>query len=391
MNVIGHGYEVARDGFGFRGVKLTPQPGQRLQVKVERHNLARRLGRLTGGGLFAESQKLGEELDWKESGVFGCDSVLTAAHRGKLFWAWGDTTLPGYALGIYDTTSATTALAPLKSLAPPLKLPFDLFSKAGGAPRGVAKMAGEGPTWLTGYVSLPDHDSTPHLVATYAKIRHHLEVYEVGLCAWNDAEEKFEPLRVLWTKTAGNSKAPLHPDGQPAFENDATGKRWLLFGNPLPRLRCPATFEAWQDANTWESLQPQESLPSATDGTPVKPHTGSIAWSVFRQRWVTIFVQSFGHPSALGEVWYAEANAPTGPWGPAIKVLTHDNYTFYNPLLHPELTPDGSPILLFEGTFTAEFADHASPVPRYNYNQILYRLDLDAPALALTHGTSAQP
>ena len=155
----------------------------------------------------------------------------------------------------------------------------------------------------------------------------------------------------------------------------------MLFGNPLPKLRCPATFEAWQDPATWEVLKPQESLPSAADGKPVKPHTGSIAWNPFRKRWVTVFMQAFGKPSAFGELWYAEADAPTGPWGKAVKVLTHENYTFYNPRLHPEFTPADSPILLFEGTYTQEFADRPPPTPRYDYNQILYRLDLDDPAL----------
>ena len=93
-------------------------------------------------------------------------------------------------------------------------------------------------------------------------------------------------------------------------------------------------------------------------------------------------MQKFGKPSAFGELWYAEADAPTGPWGPAVKVLSHANYTFYNPRLHPEFTPAESPILLFEGTYTREFADHPHPTPRYDYNQILYRLDLDEPAFA---------
>ena len=60
-----------------------------------------------------------------------------------------------------------------------------------------------------------------------------------------------------------------------------------------------------------------------------------------------------------------------------MKVLSHDNYTFYNPRIQTDLTPDNAPFILFEGTYTAEFADHARPTPRYNYNQILYRLDLD--------------
>ena len=48
-------------------------------------------------------------------------------------------------------------------------------------------------------------------------------------------------------------------------------------------------------------------------------------------------------------------------------------------------TQDEKPILLFEGTYTAEFSDHAHPTPRYNYNQMLYRLDLDDPALVPAH------
>ena len=79
-------------------------------------------------------------------------------------------------------------------------------------------------------------------------------------------------------------------------------RKWVLFGNPLPNLRCRATFEAWQDPQRWEILKPQESLASAKDGAPVKPHTGSIAWNAFRKRWVTVFMQTFGKPSVFGEV-----------------------------------------------------------------------------------------
>jgi hypothetical protein len=64
-----------------------------------------------------------------------------------------------------------------------------------------------------------------------------------------------------------------------------------------------------------------------------------------------------------------------------LKVLSHDNYTFYNPHLHLEFTPEGSPSLFFEGTYTMQFANKPTPTPRYDYNQILYRLDLDDAAL----------
>ena len=243
-------------------------------------------------------------------------------------------------------------------------------------------MPGAGPTWVGGYVSLPDKTGTPRLTGSYIKVRNHLEAYESGLCVWDDDARSFRQLRVLWTKSDSAPKQPPMPDGHPAFWKDNAGKEWVLFGNPLPVLRCPATFEAWQDAATWEVLKPQESLHASDDGPAVKPHSGSIAWNPFRKRWVTVFMQAFGKPSVFGEIWYAEADAPTGPWGTAVKILTHDNYTFYNPRLHPEFTAPDSPILIFEGTYTAEFADRPPPTPRYNYNQMLYRLDLDDPALA---------
>src|SRR4051794_131840 len=75
FDVLSPGYEVLKDGFGMHGVRLKAEPGKTLKIEVNRIGIAKRLGRLTGAGIFSESQKLGRELDWKESGVFGQDSV----------------------------------------------------------------------------------------------------------------------------------------------------------------------------------------------------------------------------------------------------------------------------------------------------------------------------
>jgi hypothetical protein len=380
FDVQGHGYEMPKDGFGYRGVRLKPESGKTLRVEVQRRIIAKRLGRITGAGMFAESQKLGRELDWPETGVLGCDSIQNAVHHGKMFWLWGDTTLAHYPLGIFDSTSATSAIQPLPSFEPPVRLKLDYFTNEKGQPRAVAKMSGSGPTWITAYVSLPDKTGTPRLVASYSKIIPPLEAYEFGLCVWNETTANFEPLRVVWTKSEQTPKRPPAPEGHPVFWKDESGREWVLFGDPFPRLRCPATFEGWQNSNTWEVLTPQATLLSA-DGKTVKPHSGSIAWNAWRQRWVAVFMEAFGKPSTFGELWYAEALAPTGPWGTAVKILSHDNYTFYNPRLHPEFTPTNSPVLLFEGTYTMTFADRPHPTPRYDYNQMLYRLDLDDPQL----------
>lgn len=380
FDVLSPGYEVPKDGFGQRGVRLTPEAGKTLKVQVNRTAIAKRLGRVTGAGIFSDSQKLGHDLDWKESGVFGQDSVQNAVYHGKMFWFWGDTQISNYPLGIFDSPGATSEITPLPSFEPPLRLNLNYFRNEKNALRGLAPMAGDGPTWITGVTTLPDKNGAPKLVAHYVKIKPPLEVYRSGLCVWNDQAAKFESLRVLWEQSEKSPKPPLAPDGHPAFREEPDGKQWVLFGNPLPKLKCPATFEAWQDPTTWQELEPQDQIKSP-DGRDVKPHSGSIAWNPFRKRWVTVFMEHFGKPSVFGEVWYAEADSPTGPWGPAVKILSHDNYTFYNPRLHPEFTPADSPILLFEGTYTKDFADRPHPTPRYEYNQILYRIDLDDPML----------
>lgn len=101
FSVEGHGYAVTPDGFGFRGVRLIPESGKTLTVKVNRQLPAKRLGRITGAGLFGEAQRCGEFADWEDQGILGCDSVQNVIHGGKMFWAWGDTTLPGYPLGLF--------------------------------------------------------------------------------------------------------------------------------------------------------------------------------------------------------------------------------------------------------------------------------------------------
>ncbi len=381
LTVRSHGYEIDKDGLGNRGFRFTPVAGGTKRIEIKRTNVAKRLGRLTGAGIFAESQKLGQHLDWQESGVAGQDTVEEAAYNGKLYWGWGDTAVFGYALGLFKTTGATTPLLPLKKFEPPLALPFDYYREAKGKPRNVIDIESPGPVWVGGCTCLPDQAGKDHLVCTYSKIKGFLSPVEVGLADWNDSTGNWKVTRVLWSKDQ-SEKMPLAPNNHSALWTDPDGKKWVYFGDGLPRFRCPATFEGWQDTTTWQKVENPSSLVSATDGSQVGIATGTFSYNPWRKRWVAIIQQKFGKPSSLGEIWYVEANTPAGPWGKAVKVVSHHNYTFYNPMLHPDLVPEGAKFLLFEGTYTAAFADHATPTPRYDYNQILYRLDLDDPALA---------
>ena len=381
FHVHGHGYEVDPDGFGFRGVRLTPRPGETLTVGVTRKLPGKRLGRLTGAGIFAESQKLGEANDWHEQRIVGCDSVQTAVHNGKIFWAWGDTQLASYPLGRFHMIGATTDIRPLQAFEPPIRLRYKYFTDDAGVPRNIGEMPGTGPTWINGFVSLPNESGRSRLVGTYTKIEPPLSAYEIGLCQWDEATNNFVLHKVLWKRSKETPNPPSAPEGHPTLVTDDAGIQWVLFGDPFPRLRCRATFESWSDPAQWQELKPQATVESADGKHSVEPHRGSIAWNEFRKSWVTVFTQMKGNPSILGELWYAEADSPDGPWQRAVKVVTHDNYTFYNPRLHPELTSSDLPVLLFEATYTKEFSGNSNPTPRYDYNQILYRLDLDDPQL----------
>ncbi|XZE56778.1 hypothetical protein SH139x_002910 [Planctomycetaceae bacterium SH139] len=375
LELAADGYELKRDGFGYQGFRVIPRRGDSVTIELSRTNLAKRLGRLTGGGLFAESQKCGDSTEWRESGVLGCDSVQTAMHQGRMFWAWGDTTLARYPLGIFHMTGATTSPAPLRQFEPPLKLIYNYFVDDQETPRAIAKLPGDGPTWLSGLVSLPDAQGRALLGASYSKIKPPLEAYEIGLCVWNESLQAFQAEKVVWRKTAAAPQPPATPQGHAVRWLDDAGHAWMLFGDPFPSMRCRATWEAWRDPASWESLSPQPLVAVHGSTQMIEPHRGSITWQEHRQKWITIFCELNGEPSPLGEIWYAEADSPHGPWRDAVKVVSHAEYTFYNPRLHPELPPQKAEFLLFEATYTKTFSPAKVATPRYDYNQIMYRLD----------------
>jgi hypothetical protein len=380
FEIIGHGYGVDADGFGNRGMRLVPEDGAMLKVEVKRSMPARRIGRLTGGGLFAESRKLGERQDHREAPLLGCDSVFAVDHGGRRLWFWGDTQVARYPLGNFHMTAAETPLNAGFTDRPPLDPSYRYFTepKARGEqdPRGVCRLDGEGPTWASGMVSLPDRHGARHLVAVASKIRGLLEAYRIDAVEWDDSQQSFRPLTTLWTKAGKDDPIPPMPEGHPVPWTDASGRAWILFCNPFPKLRCPATYEGWLDRTQWEPLDAPDHATRA-DGGKVRVHSGNCAWHPWLKRWLAVFVERDGKPSSLGEVWLAGAPGPFGPWTDARKVVTHDNYTFYNPRLHHESFRADSPVVLFEGTYTALFSTNTRPTPRWDYNQVLYRVELE--------------
>src|SRR5262245_25834950 len=53
FHVSSHGYEFPKDGFGFRGQQIQIEPGGEATLKIKRLNIAERLYRVTGAGIYA--------------------------------------------------------------------------------------------------------------------------------------------------------------------------------------------------------------------------------------------------------------------------------------------------------------------------------------------------
>src|SRR5918998_6348749 len=59
FGVSAHGYEFPPDGFGIRGAVLETRPGGEARLKVKRINIAERLYRITGQGIYRDTVRLG--------------------------------------------------------------------------------------------------------------------------------------------------------------------------------------------------------------------------------------------------------------------------------------------------------------------------------------------
>ncbi len=427
--VEGDGYTFPKDGFGMQGTRLKTKPGGRAELKVARTNVAERLYRVTGGGIYSESVRLGEPVPHDapllNAQVVGQDSVLSAVFGGKIHWFWGDTSRALYPLGNFHMSGATSAMPGPISFDPSLGIPLAYFEGNDGFARPVCKMDGEGPTWASGLTVLKDDTGRERMFVSYAKIRGFLEAYRRGLAEWDAQAGEFGHVAELAVD------APLRPEGH-TFEHEIDGTRWVYFANPYTLTRVAAAVESWLDLSRYEGftcLEPGASLGAARvdrdgdgrpvwgwkratqgvgpaeqavlvkrglikeeecwfrlrdieTGNPVTLHSGSMAWNAYRRKWILVAVESGGKPSPLGEVWFAEADAPEGPWELAAKVVSHSEYTFYNPRHHPFLDQDGGRLIYFEGTYSALFSKVTVPTPLYDYNQIMYRLDLDHPRLS---------
>jgi hypothetical protein len=421
FQVRAHGYELVAGA----SATFSAQPGHSGEIELRRVNIAERLYRVTGAGIYRDSVLLGEAVPLEQpvmSGlVVGQDSVLAAVYRGRIVWIWGDTLRPSYPLGNFHSSGAWSELPGRGGLDPSVGVNLHYYVDDSGFSKQMAPpsaVPGAGVTWLQALTVVEDASAAERLFAVYGKFGQDLRASEYGLVRFNDTNQEFEKVLgyprldsvrpeghpVRWrhgaidysyyqnlVRVPARAEALLDPveyetfsgyvaGSSTAVELDARGDVVYGWKKQTPVLTRDALIAA--------GIAPDQSLfghiSDPRTFASVRVHDNSSkSYSRYRGRFLQLVLELFGQSSLLGEIWYSEADTPMGPWAYATKIVSHDDYSFYNPRHHPFFDRNDGKTIFFEATYTRAFSGAATATPRYDYNQIMYRLRLDDSRLVL--------
>ena len=418
---------VSSHGYAPRTVSLQAIPGGSAEIELESTYAGERLYRITGQGTYRDSLLLGLSIPVQNGAlngqVVGQDSVISAVYKNKVFWTWGDTDNVSYALGSFSSPAATSLLPGAGGLHPNRGVDLTYLGNPTGFVSGsVSDIAPAGnPTWIGAMVAVPDSAGNEKLFASFSKPDNKMAPLKNGLIMFDDTAQRFKAVIEDYPLQGDN-----YPAGGQAFKFDNPDRAYAYFKGG--KLRIPATAEAMVDRSKYEVFTPfidaqntqldrsgnslqykwrkggsglsmidaavtnagldagqklDGHMRSIDSGGGIGMSSTSISWNEYRGRFVMIGQHKFGSPSTFGEIWYAEGDTPMGPWVDARKVVSHNDYTFYNPYTHPYLSTDKGRHVYFEATYTSSFSSAPVITPLYNYNQMMYRVDVDDARLML--------
>ena len=337
---------------------LRVESGVTREVGVRRTMIAERLYRVTGEGTYRDSVLAGRPVPLREpllaGQVMGQDTAVAVVYRGRVHWVWGDTLCPAWFN--FRVSGAVSDLPGQGGLDPSVGVDLHYFTDGQGRVKEMLPLPREGLVWIEGLFTVRDPEGRERLLATYTRQRGLTPPEERGVAVFDDEQQVFTP----WFELPFRES---HRSSHPFLHTDSGREYWYLY----PSLRVPNDWHALQDPAKWER---REVVPPPGPG-----RVSCVAWNAYRGRWI-MFLED------RGDVFYAEADRPEGPWGGAVRVVHHDRYTFYNVVHHPFFDQEGGRVVHFEGTYTASFSDAPTKTPRYDYNQVMYRLRLDDPRLA---------
>lgn len=390
FEVSSDGYEYPHKVFDTAGTTLLVEPGKTATLKIKRLNLAERLYRVTGEGIYRDSLLAGVPVppggDQLRGLATGMDSVMFTVYHGQLFWLFGDTNRLSGPLGNFSSTCARTSLqnpAPM----PEQTLDLKFYTAPDGFVKPMADIPGPGPKWLSALMVVSGGSRRETLYARYDRVNGLVSTYDSGIAVFDDATSTFRPVE-------STGPSPKYFAEGRTTEVLVDGLRYFYFSSldtVTPSVRVRALAGDILDPTKYQEFGCDQSfcrwrsggIPAAPrffdvdTGAPVNGKVLSLAWNGFRRRWIAILWVP------LGEVWYAEADTPEGPWSYARKIITHTRATFYWPGQISPLDSRGGRRIYIMGTYTQTFNQNPERTPRYEYNQLLYGLSLDNPVLAM--------
>eukprot|EP00659_Diplonema_papillatum_P005624 gene5624-8576_t len=336
------------------GVKLNTTQGATVVVELQRTQVAQRVFRLTGGGLYRDSVLTGHLEDIPDSvkpralvdprsGSLGQDSLQVVSYQNTVWWFFGDTACGHSArqtncdnTGMYSV-GARSCLPSGGGTCDLSQPPGLTFFGEGGSPKPMAPIEPLAEnTWVSQFITVKDGDDEL-LFGKYFKNPSGRN----GVMQWDAAKNQFNEV----------SEWP-------------TGSMTIDGGHPI-RLFSPADAADGENYAFLSSGFGGSGLPQTGVDVPI-----TVSWS----------------------------HSMLGPFVNASKVIdyTASGSSCYNPLQVPHLDADGGKTMFIACSYTAMWSNIdtnpnewtsclfgangkqncAPTAPRYEYNNIVQKVDV---------------
>ena len=431
FRIEGHGYTTqTRDFWGHESVTCHIEPGQNRRIELKNLFPAHRLYRVTGAGRFNHTLIAGKKPTFPPgAGIFaqviGQDSIIAVPWLDRLWFFYGDTLgLNGYN---FSASCATIPMPDSGVYDPEVGIPLEYLCEQNGFARRMIETGKKGFTWIE-YVLPVQHRQRPLLLAKYVQHATLERVEEAGFAILAPNSESFKVVK-RWPGTIGHKCTHPHPaklSGRPGYllfpwefcaeplEEILAEDRHMVHTCLIPASSAekPGSFVEFQGQKLqverdkkgqvvydWKKggvavvgdlrrqlvarklLQPSETsfAPILLDnGQHISAFNGAIAYNHHKKCWISI-CQGYNP----GEIIYSESDRPTGPWAFARKIAAFSGYNLYNPIIHPWFAKNNDRTIFFEGTYTNFFSSSPDKTPEADYNQVMFKLDLNRPELVL--------
>ena len=362
-----HGYSHAKDAwFAMTGQILMTKEGGSERIVMRRDNIAQRLYRMTGAGIYRDSILLGDKVPpVEEAGripIMGQDGADAILFKDQLYWFWGDTITPRFPIGIFRGTGAVSQLPGRGGLDPAVGVAFKYFRNPDGTFRQMIDLPQGGVYWYTALRTVRDKAGRESLVSDYSKIEKPMNVVERGMLEFSEQKGVLE----LVTKYSTDTTVPFDRYEGPPFRHTVAGREYFYYPSPYPGVRCPTDRESQTDFAAREAftclregsrfdgsagqldrdtsgilhwgwkrntspiaetemeklvkanaMRPDEQWYVVRDfdtGKVVASHSGSVYWNEFRKRWVCVRAQKWGD-TMIGEGVVPRGRHARGPVG----------------------------------------------------------------------------